>query len=194
MLVCDVPLTTLRRQIVMTNDGSPMVPLRVSNNKGSDLSTHSVSITIKPSGLLHVMVTPLVGYTSGGTSVSITFDNAFAGPILCRFETTPTTTTTTMSSSSPSFVSTTAYRVDPHHYFCITPAHVTSSPSTPSSVTLTITDDTHTPLYHTTFLYLPVPQIETILPSKALQRGVASVVTFVGTGFTPLTRGRFRYK
>jgi hypothetical protein len=145
------------------------VPLYVSNN-GLDVSAHHVNVSVK-AAVENVAVSPLVGYASGGTSVSVTFTNTFPGPIICRFGPAPAVT---------------AYRIDGANYFCVSPAQAAGT------VVLTVTDDSDAAMYRTNFTYADLPRLLSVSPSTALQSGVPTTVTFMGSAIAPATVGRFR--
>ena len=80
MLRCDLSAATVDSM------AAEEVSIRVSNNNGGDLSANTATVPVKNNVFL-TSVSPVDGWLSGGTLITLVFPQPHGGPISCRFGT-----------------------------------------------------------------------------------------------------------
>jgi hypothetical protein len=141
--------------------------VKVSNNNGYDLSEHSVSVDVRKENNV-INVSPLIGFTSGGTTVKISFQEHYDAPIKCLFGS----------------IIVSSFKINSLTYICSSPVQQAGD------VRFQVKDDASL-LYSGSFSYVNIPSIEKLSPDTILT-GMNSNIVISGKGFIDGIIGRFR--
>lgn len=152
MVRCDVTTN------IVDSIHEDFLTIHVSNNNGADVSNHAAVVPLQPN-LFVVDVSPVDGFVSGGTLVTIKFPKHHGTPISCKFG---VQTVNTLN-------------VDD-----FTVAVVAPVATHPGTVTVTVMLD-NTEVSSFDFTYHAVPIVNSITPSTLLSK-YGALVTIEGEG------------
>lgn len=134
------------------------IRIRLSNND-NDYSTNPIYLTVKADHEI-VSASPLRGFSTGNTAITVKFTREYTGVIHCRV----------------GLTSVRGYRTNATHFKCVTPPTSTSH----GIVNLTLSDDSSAVLLASKYEYVQLPLLTTFTP-RVILGGRISRVEFEGS-------------